>query len=87
MLLVQFLKLSSKYINFIFLDVILDVSQLTRMVMLKLKQHGAPAPIRLMQKPTVIWERGRKNHDKMVKVNDQCHLVNGTLSKIMDMKM
>lgn len=68
-------------------DVILDVSQLTRMVMLKLKQHGAPAPGRLMQKPTMIWERGRKNHDKMVKVNDQCHIVNDTLSKIMDMKI
>lgn len=68
-------------------DVILDVSQLTRMVMLKLKQHGAPAPGRLMQKPTMIWERGRKNHDKMVQVNDQCHLVNDTLSKIMDMKI
>lgn len=55
--------------------------------MLKLKQHGAPAPGRLMQKPTMIWERGRKNHDKMVQVDDQCHLVNDTLSKIMDMKM
>lgn len=55
--------------------------------MLKLKQHGAPALGRLMQKPTMIWERGRKNHDKMVQVNDQCHLVNDTLSKIMDMKM
>lgn len=85
---VQFIEIEFKIHKFhFFLDVILDVSQLTRMVMLKLKQHGAPAPGRLMQKPTMIWERGRKNHDKMVQVNDQCHLVNDTLSKIMDMKM
>lgn len=87
MSLVQFFEIEFKIHKFHFIDVILDVSQLTRMMMLKLKQHGAPAPGRLIQKPTMIWERSRKNHDKMVKVNDQCHLVNGTLSKIMDMKM
>lgn len=85
MLVVQFFEF--KIYNFYFIDVIFDVLQLIRMVMFKLKQYGVLVLVFLVQKLIMIWERGCKNYDKMVKVNDQCYFVNGILLKIMDMKM
>ena len=76
------------------LDVILDVSQLTRMVLLKQQQHqqqqqqqGVPGPLHGIQRPTVIWERGRKSRSQILKVQNQCGVVNNTFNKVMSMKM
>ncbi|XP_061171533.1 uncharacterized protein LOC133181020 [Saccostrea echinata] len=66
-------------------DAILDVSQLTRMVLLKQKQQGAPAPLHHVKKPAWI-KKSYWNHGKMDNVKNESYLVNSTYLKIMRMK-